>query len=87
MAITLPTPTSATTFIAITFIPVSAHHSSEDVPTQQPPPSVTIQPSTITCQTLTVPPRPLPDQQSLNFSWDEHSDKPFYEVINSSYEE
>ena len=36
---------------------------------------------------VTVPRRPLPDQQSLNFRWGEHSGEAILDVINSSYEE
>ena len=56
-AIIQPTPS-----ITTASIPNNAPQGSVDPPIQQPPSSVTIQPSNVICQpiTLTVPRRPLP---------------------------
>ena len=83
-AIIQPTPS-----ITTASIPNNAPQGSVDSLIQQPSSSATIQPSNVICQpvTATVPRRPLPDQQALNFRWGEHSGEAILDVINSSYEE
>ena len=83
-AIIQPTPS-----IITASIPNNAPQGSADSLIQQPPSSATIQPSNVICQpvTATVPQRPPPDQQPLNFRWGEHSGEAILDVINYSYEE